>query len=375
MRLPASSIATLCLVAAGLVVCTETVFAQRAVTLRGEATCSRCDVTLAQPVLLRGADSLGNFSPSPTLRRLSDGRFIAVNYQVPGVLQIVGPDGSLQRQVGRAGGGPFEFQQIASIERSLGDTIIIYDNGNARVTRLSPTLQLLGEAPAPGRVQTGLHLGADRYVVNAPVISPNGSAQLLHVVNRTGTIRSFGTVTGVTRASVSGKPVWRQIARSPSDNTIWTAQTTSYVLEQWDTAGTRRAVLTRDASWFQSYDEEVRIDPEHPPQPWIRAVELDQSGLIWVMISVPDPRYREGLEALPQQVNGITIHRLRDAATIWDTVIEVIDPATGQVLTSKSFANAFIGFADPDHVFEYIQDDDDVGHYRVVRIALTGRGQ
>ena len=109
--------------------------------------------TLGQPVLdLGGLKSTPEeeFSPSATplgLIRLSDGRYLTMEMTR---LRLFDPTGRQLAIIGRAGSGPDEFRQISSICRTRGDTIVVDDPVNARVTILDGTGRVVREFPEKG---------------------------------------------------------------------------------------------------------------------------------------------------------------------------------------------------------------------------------
>lgn len=77
---------------------------------------------------------------------LPDDRIVVVNGRT--TLRFYGPDGSLERVVGREGDGPGEYRRITSAVFAR-DTIYVYDDTHKRVTLLSASGALLGDLPLP----------------------------------------------------------------------------------------------------------------------------------------------------------------------------------------------------------------------------------
>ncbi|HET8649210.1 MAG TPA: hypothetical protein VFL95_04160 [Gemmatimonadales bacterium] len=85
-------------------------------------------------------DSVAPFSAGAELNRpssmvrLANGDLIVVDVDH---LVRIGPDGAVRGTIGRQGSGPGEFQQIGGLGVTTGDTIMVFDTGNSRVTRFT----------------------------------------------------------------------------------------------------------------------------------------------------------------------------------------------------------------------------------------------
>jgi GNAT superfamily N-acetyltransferase len=76
---------------------------------------------------------------------LSDGRVVVADF-ASGELRWFDADGGFIRRIGRKGEGPWEFREFNRVVRLPGDTLVIYDRVNLRVTRVAPdgsTLDML----------------------------------------------------------------------------------------------------------------------------------------------------------------------------------------------------------------------------------------
>ncbi len=102
------------------------------------------------------------FSGIYSARRLPDGTILVAN---SGTWEIEAFDstGHYLRSVGRKGAGPGEFLNALSITGALGDSIAVFDSGNARWTIWGPTMELgrtIGMADVAFPHPVWLHKGA-----------------------------------------------------------------------------------------------------------------------------------------------------------------------------------------------------------------------
>jgi hypothetical protein len=83
-------------------------------------------------------DTAKEFNAIWSVTRLSDGTLVVADDEVR--LRAYAPDGRLVRTAGRRGGGPGEYGLILSATRCGGDSILVYDSGQQRVSVLSQSL-------------------------------------------------------------------------------------------------------------------------------------------------------------------------------------------------------------------------------------------
>lgn len=69
--------------------------------------------------------------------RMADGRIVVGNAGTD-ELRFYGPDGAHLESVGGRGGGPGEFQRLRSIRLITGDSVLVYDSSNRRVSIFDP---------------------------------------------------------------------------------------------------------------------------------------------------------------------------------------------------------------------------------------------
>lgn len=106
----------------------------------------------AAPTLTIGTegDSSSEFTRIVGLLRTRDGAIHVNDFQSP--LRIFGPDGKFRRSYARRGSGPGEAQFIFWFGESR-DTLLLFDPGNARITRFRTDGTLIRTTPIPGALE------------------------------------------------------------------------------------------------------------------------------------------------------------------------------------------------------------------------------
>jgi hypothetical protein len=79
---------------------------------------------------------------------LSDGRIVVAD-GIARHLKFFQADGSYERTVGRAGSGPEEFGAVSALLVLAGDTLVVADRANQRVSRIDPQGKWLGGRRVP----------------------------------------------------------------------------------------------------------------------------------------------------------------------------------------------------------------------------------
>lgn len=121
-------------------------------------------------------------------------------------------------------------------------------------------------------------------------------------------------------------------------NRIWSARAGSYRVELWGPDGSNPLAVVRNASWFRPWEHEVRRSAEGLERPRVVDVAEDRQGRLWVSILVRDPKHRPASGAREVPLTEI------DSNTEFDTVLEVLDPRSGRLLTHTRFEQSISEF-------------------------------
>lgn len=121
------------------------------------------------------------------------------------------------------------------------------------------------------------------------------------------------------------------------NGTVWTlTMTHRQRLEHWDTTGTLIAAFEPTAAWFTPYERVEPPSADIAPQGSVQDGWIDADGRIWVVGKAADANWVDGLGA---SIAGATPILKPDRA--YDTVVEVHDPRTGEVIHSARLDGSY----------------------------------
>lgn len=287
-----------------------------------------------------------------------------------GAPRIYDSAGRFVRRIGTTGSGPGEYEgQI--LLRLRGDSVYVADGMNGRISVVS----VKGEAgrslelPVPD-AQDFLPLRADGYVLNVALPTASGAGFPLHFVSDEGKVRSSGgdelPYTRRTRTSLN------RVLAVATESTFWSGDPNEYVIREWDARGVQHRELRRSVAWFPPHMPNPGMASRDDPwRPRLSGIQQDSAGLVWVLIQVPDARWQQALR--PGTISeGKQYYNLTDYNEYLDTIIEVIDPRTDSLVTSRRFDTALSDLLDAGHGAGFVYHDDrGVPRIALWRIRLT----
>ncbi len=338
-------------------------------TIHPSASCHSCSVVMSPEVVLGAVDGPGIIeSMYSTAVRDSRGRYYVVG-PYSSVIKVFAAQGEYLTTIGRRGTGPGEYHGIGSVVVGPKDSLFVFDQELRRFTVLTPDYEVARTVVLLlGPQQKTVRLGNGSFVTAVPIESPGLTGLPLHLLSPAGKrIRSFGAATGAYRADIPYLDS-RSIAAEDSTH-LWSAYLNQYEIQLIDvTTGATVRRLTRTVPWFASWLKPMasRFLPEKP-QPSLFGIRRDSHGLLWVIIEVADPRWREVVtHPANQEEFGIS-----DDQLYYDSVIEVIDPKTGDLLATRRFPEAISHFVADDAVGAVIEDASGVPMLHVWRLKLS----
>ncbi len=287
-------------------------------------------------------------------------------------LAVFDSSGRYRRTVGREGGAPGEYRGIASIANYRGDSLLVLDWGNSRFSVLDPSFSYVrgGALPFTPALKT-VSLGDGSFVHARHAQTPDRVGQPLQRLSPRGEwLSSFGSADGIYRPDI---PLLLSRTLATADaGRIWSAAVTAYEISRIDVASGRVVQrLFRDVPWFPDWRRPgvVGSEPDRPPRPLLVAMREDAEGLLWVLVAVPDARWRTQV----RRGQGAHGHAVADEQEYYDTIIEVIDPRRGELLASRRVGEYIRQFVDDALVGTVVEDlRDGVPRLRVWRVELMG---
>jgi hypothetical protein len=269
--------------------------------------------------------------------------------------------GRLHTAFAKRGSGPRESPVPLRFVIGPGDTLVLFDY--ERINVYSPTHEFVRSFKGPVPFPVAEIMRPDGSLLFAAKIGAAASAGYpLHMLSPTGAVvRSFGTPTPDLRPDQFFE-TRRMIAKS-GDSLIWSAHINRYVFDLYDYAGTLRRVVSRDASWFRPWTGS-------PQQilPYVGGVWEDPSGLLWARLATPDPNWRRAIPNVGSEVSPLKGIEYQN--TLYDTVIEVMDPKTGKLLATRKLAPFYDGFSAGGLVWCTVEDSDGYPSLEIFQVRL-----
>lgn len=268
--------------------------------------------------------------------------------------------GAYLRSIGREGSGPGEFRQPYPL-LFVHDSLFVVDRSNARVSVYNTAGTLVRIAPfaVAGPINQGgiAVLSSGAIVASTPRSLPNSSDRLLGLafLGEDGKIRgAFGSDTFAVRdVSAPGVP-WRRLLAPARDGGFWAAQPYEYRIDKWDAIGRLERTLVVSIEWFPRARHAPSGNRVDTGLPGPNVVDLREDGDgLWVAISAE------------------AIARARNSQGSRETVVHLLNPATGTVQAEARLPIRAAGFACDRMLTSYAEDAD--GYPVVQRWPLTLR--
>lgn len=228
------------------------------------------------------------------------------------------------------GGGPGEFI-YPQPRLGPGDSIWIVDSGNQRVSVLERGGRAVTRAfPLRGAIRDLIAVDSERVVI-AGTLLPDGvptedmdaaTWSYLHIVDRNGAVgRSFlprrGRTVGVGVVAAAGERIWLAKMHRPA-------------VEVWSLSGEHVRTIDREIEWFEPWDSvgEGALEGLRS-RPRVADVGVDGEGRLWLKTYIP-------------LADRESVRSTGDYNRVMDTLIEVVDSETGQLLAQRRFDPAYI---------------------------------
>jgi hypothetical protein len=339
------------------------------------ASCRGCRIQVALSVTLERTQGDNEIARAPRSIVLDRRGNIIVARGSEGTPLVFDKAGRFLRAVGRKGDGPGEFREAELVVLGPADSIFVIDRRLHRLSVLAPDWQFVRSAPfvdgalAAAWTPSGL-------VTSAEVRDRARFGKPLHLMDPFGNyLRSFGE-TG--DAIIPGRtlPLSRLVASSLSGDIWSSAATHQYLLERWSADGQRLLAVRREAPWFSRAPADARLlgfTPKGPAYSFVYAIAVDDAGHVWTNVRIPDARWRDAVrwnDAAKGELASIAI--VDDLHKAFDTVFEVFDRTSGDLLATFRSDVAWHRFAGPNRVVRIREDPDGIPIVELHEIRLVG---
>lgn len=330
------------------------------------ATCPRCKISARPTVSIGDMEGPGAFSSAPahvTTDRF--GRFLIYAEKIP---QVFDARGRFLSDIGRPGKGPGEIFDPGFPVAVAGDSILVIEPRMNRASLFGPDLQFARQIRLPGSMSPSIVVlhWPDSVVFTGQIHTRERFGFPIHLIslaeNDAQVLRSGG--------DDKQRPEDRlYVLAVAGTRQVWGSRLGEYRLDQWNTKLTRVLSVHRDPKWW-SKDYSPMGTPTSPPTPIIQRVLVDQNGLLWVFVRVAGKNWRDGW---PASHGEEVPNRSMNFEKLFGTVIEVIDPAAGRVVTRSTLDFPVFSVIPGPRAIAYKPTPEGVPQLHVLNLSIVGR--
>jgi hypothetical protein len=323
-------------------------------------SCARCTIELVKLFTLGGPDDTVTYHPRYGLLAKADSRGnVYVGPLGNDRIAVYNSTGKLLRTLGRTGKGPGEFDFLLYLDVGPHDTLYAFDYGGGRANVFSPDHKY---------VRSSDQFGGQRH---RHVILPSGQLFMLEPAQRIGdSVLALYSADGrlVRRYTPLAQDEWSiyyALGRS-NRGAVWVAHPNVYQIDEYEMSGSIRRTLKRAADWWSKPSEQWTYYPrERKPEPALTSVHEDKRGYLWTTVRTGKADWRQLDKPGTNQMASQS-----ELSKYYDTIVEVIDPVTGSLITSHRFP-FLIGGIQTGNIVVTMHEDEDGNLLRdVYRIAL-----
>ena len=273
--------------------------------------------------------------------------------------------GRFLRRVTRPGGGPGEVRQVMTFGFGPGDTLWVLDL----------YLRLHGYSPSDWGIARTITLSRpiDASVTSEGILVPGLRRGLAYeppeLLGWDGQLKvRFGKA-----ETVEPEEARLGAIHLVDSSRVWVASTEAYAIDELLAGGVRGRRVARNVAWFPAGQRVEGMPWESPPRSHVAAVSTDSLDRLWVLVRraradwAPQPLFRErGERPLPAS----QVPTRGFLSRFYETVIDVFDAGTGQLIASEVVSGEIVGFASSGVVFAVEEDESGMVSLRLSRVSL-----
>ncbi len=247
-------------------------------------------------------------------------------------IKVFDAEGTFLRSVGRGGDGPMEFGRAAPIHTDASGRVHVVDTDNQRISVIDEAFTLVEEKRLPTWISAQAPLNdGERYVVQASIEEPGRTGKPLHIIDGSGTLKSFGGENSDEGSSLGSIDL--RLASGPQGS-VFAAQPAEYMIEAWSQEGTRVGALRGEPKLNAETSLQEPPSPDNPPPSGLGAIRPDSDGLLWVSLLILRPDWLQHLMWDPS--GDVSSEVTPDVITrIYQPRLDVIDLATCTLVASQ----------------------------------------
>ena len=323
-----------------------------------------CAVELREVLRLGAPGDPGTIGSRPEITRTSAGEYIVASVENRGQLLVFDSRGVFLEAFGRNGDGPGEYRVPGRIRPAAEGGLRILDLVNRRITRVSED----GEAVNTTDVRSlhGLDFvtlaAGERHAVSGFGQIDDALSATTHVIDGD----------GARRISLGAVPVASWVVnffRAPvavdGRGRIWTTRPREYGFEVWDPRGGDGplARIVGEPDWFDPGPPQPGAPVTAPAPSIVISLQFDR-GVLWAGTWVADEDWEAGAGGSPSPL---------ELDRVLDTVLDVIDPASGRIIARSRRDEALRGTGD-DHFLFGVREEGGIARAVIFEPTLAGAG-
>jgi hypothetical protein len=334
----------------------EVLAAQELIPIGESPDCDSCRAGLSPVVRLGSLDDPAGFGPVVQIARNSRSEYVVSSATFDGELLVYGEDGSFLHTVGRRGEGPGEFRRMQLLDFDAHDSLHAVETSGPRHSVFAPDFSFARSVQMQTRTMAMRIEESGAVFAVAPAMTDSGSYALQRISPDGTGLAAFDSIEPGARGPAA---MGRNITVDPAGRR-WSVGMADYRVKQWGEDGGLIRIFEARREWIPE-SIPMRLERDQRPPGQMAGLEADERGLLWVFAAVPDADWAPpspGTRPSPK--------------TMYDTVVEVIDPAEGTLLARSTFDDLVIPFATG---FAYSMVEESSGDLRVQiwRLDLSGR--
>ena len=325
-----------------------------------------CAVVLDEAVRLGALDDPGTVGPAGQITQVASGDFLVAHFDNGARIMVYGPDGRYRESIDRRGEGPGEFSDpgIGKLRPAPGGGVLILDPGTRRITHLSADWGLLGTTQIRAMFPLNfVPLASGRgFVVGGWGRADDGRfAAVVEHLDAEGAVRE--TVPEVPTDRGMLNHFFASMAVD-DEGTVWRSLPIEYAVEAWSPGSPEPSLrLEGRPGWFTP-GPPAEGHPDEAPSPSVIQGLRHHDGLLWIATSVADDGWREAV------ANPVPLVPT-DGNRALDTVVEVVDPATGE-LVARSVLDDWLWWTGDGGYFYAARDEGLVSKAALFTVRLEG---
>ena len=343
---------------------TPVVAAQPVLEVTGEVSCAECRITVDTVLTLGGSDGPGSHliaGPVPLAAVDQSGHILLGMWTRPEIA-VFDSSGEFIREIGGAGEGPGEYALITHL--NVGPEFIhVFDGWRGR-TLLDAHYGVVRTDRFGAEIKWAAVTESETVVFAGDVQSSESVGHRLHLLGADGELLSYGGGGSVYRGG-SG----REYAVAANDSVAWVIAGAPGRVEEW--ALRPEPVLSRIIQRsVEEFDRENNRGTLAWPNVSNIGARLDDDG-VWILWWGPDLAWSR--RTTDPEVAG-QWDREALGQTMYDGVLDLIDPETGRTLARYRSDLPMPGFVyGSDMVMAYEETSAGVPYLHLLRPVVHGR--